>query len=64
MDESLRKKFLADYQLAIQQPNKDEAVQKVYDKYKNFMLSLNVFEALDLGAEMGFWSKKVTAQFN
>lgn len=64
MDASLRSKFLADYKSAAQQTNKDEAIQQVYDEYKDFLLSLNAFEALSIGAELGFWSKKVTAQFN
>jgi hypothetical protein len=64
MDTSLRKSFLADYQSAIKQVNREEAVKKVFDEYKDFMLSLNVFEALSLGAEMGFWHKEVSAHLN
>ncbi|QQG52329.1 MAG: hypothetical protein HY931_03265 [Candidatus Falkowbacteria bacterium] len=55
---------MADYQLAIGQKNREEAVKKVFAKYEEFLLSLSIMEAINLGAEMGFWSKTIATKFN
>lgn len=64
MDKKLKDEFLADFRIAKNHANKKEEITKVYDKYKDFLLSLNTAEAISLGTEMGVWIKEESIPLN
>lgn len=64
MDKKLKDEFLADFRAAKKHANKNEEITKVYDKYKDFLLSLNTPDAISLGTEMGLWIKEESIPLN
>lgn len=64
MDETLKKSFLSDFRAAKNHSNKESEITKVYEKYKDFLYSLNKDEAISLGTEMGLWIKEESIPLN
>lgn len=48
-----KENFLADFKLAMEQPEKERAAKNLFEEYKSFIESLQIEELLALETEMG-----------